>query len=261
MKVVIFCGGLGLRIRDFSEKIPKPMVPIGQYPILWHIMRYYAHHGHNEFILCLGYKAEVIKRYFVDFHEYLTNNFVLAGAGQAPELMSRDMHDWRITFVDTGLTSNIGQRLKKVQRYLGDDEYFLANYSDTLTDAPLNSHIEQLKQGGKVGSFMCVRPHLSLHTVYLGEDNIVTDIRSIASDILVNGGYFVFRRDIFEHLKPGEELVEEPFQRLIENQLLVGQRYQGYWATMDTFKDRQQLEEIWASDFAPWKVWDEGGKH
>lgn len=256
MKVVIFCGGLGLRIRDYSEKIPKPMVPIGPYPILWHIMRYYAFHGHQEFILCLGYKAEIIKRYFVDYHEYMTNNFMLAGGGQAPELFSRDMHDWRITFVDTGLNANIGQRLKKVERYLDGDPYFLANYSDTLTDAPLNVHVEQLKQEDKVGSFMCVRPHLSLHTVYLGENNTVTDIRSIASDILVNGGYFVFRRDIFEHIRPGEELVEAPFQRLITNRTLLGQRYEGFWATMDTFKDRQNLEERWANDAAPWRVWE-----
>ncbi len=256
MKVVIFCGGLGLRLRDYSETIPKPMVPVGPYPILWHIMRYYAHHGHTEFILCLGYKAESIKRYFVDFDEYLTNDFTLAGAGQTPELFSRDMHDWRITFVDTGLSANIGQRLKKVQPYLAGDDYFLANYSDTLTDAPLGSQIACLKESGKVGSFMCVRPHLSLHTVYLGEDNAVMDIRSIASDILINGGYFTFRRDIFEYIGSGEELVEEPFQRLITSRLLVGQRYGGFWATMDTFKDKQHLEGLWADDKAPWKVWE-----
>ena len=254
MKVVLFCGGLGLRLRDYSEKVPKPMVPIGPYPILWHVMRYYAHHGHHEFILCLGYKAEVIKRYFVDFHEYLTNDFVLAGSGQTPELFTQDMRDWRITFVDTGLATNIGQRLKKVQPYLAGDDYFLANYSDTLTDAPLNTHLMCLKQGDKVGSFMCVKPPLSLHTVYLA-GNLVKDIRSIAADILVNGGYFVFRRDIFECIKPGEELVEQPFQRLIASQSLIGQRYDGFWATMDTFKERQHLESLWANDQAPWKVW------
>ena len=254
MKVVLFCGGQGLRIRDLSDKIPKPLVSIGQRPILWHIMRYYAHHGHRDFILCLGYKSEAIKRYFIDHNAYLTHDFVLS-SGQAPELLGGDIQDWRITFVDTGLHANVGQRLKQVERHLGDDPYFLANYSDTLTDAPLNNWIERFKREDAVGSFMCVRPHLSLHTVYMGENNRVRDIRGISSDILVNGGYFTFRRDIFDHIGPGEELVEEPFQRLIRQGALLGQRYTGFWATMDTYKDHQHLEALVTDEAAPWEVW------
>ena len=136
MKVVLFCGGLGMRLRDFSDKIPKPMIPIGYRPILWHVMRYYASFGHKEFILCLGYKADVIKRYFVDYQEFLSNDFVLEGDGEM-SLLARDIHDWKITFVDTGFDSNIGMRLAKVREHLDGEEMFLANYSDNLTDFPL----------------------------------------------------------------------------------------------------------------------------
>ncbi|MFL6192326.1 MAG: sugar phosphate nucleotidyltransferase, partial [Actinomycetes bacterium] len=141
MKVVLFCGGLGLRLRDHSERVPKPMVPIGYRPILWHIMKYYAHHGHRDFTLCLGYKADVVKQYFLDYNEALSNDFVLDGNGGREagriELLGSDIHDWRITFADTGLHANIGQRLVAVRRYVESEDVFLANYGDVLTDAPL----------------------------------------------------------------------------------------------------------------------------
>src|SRR5215470_17186096 len=137
MKVVLFCGGLGMRLRDFSESIPKPMVPVGYRPILWHVMRYYAHHGHKEFILCLGYKADSIKRYFLDYDETISNDFVITDGGKKVDLLASDIHDWKITFVDTGLNSNIGTRLKAVQPFLEGEEMFLANYSDGVCDLPL----------------------------------------------------------------------------------------------------------------------------
>src|SRR5262249_46660265 len=142
MKVVLFCGGLGMRLREHSESIPKPMVPIGYRPILWHVMKYYAHYGHKDFILCLGYKADAIKHYFVNYDEAVSNDFVLSNGGRKLHLLNSDIHDWKITFVDTGLQSNIGQRLKQVERYIGEVEVFLANYSDGLTDLPLPKMIE-----------------------------------------------------------------------------------------------------------------------
>jgi len=254
MKVVLFCGGLGLRLRDYSDKVPKPLVPVGGKPILWHIMKYYAHFGHKEFILCLGYKSEDIKNYFINYEQNLDNDFVLTG-GVEREPLRNDIADWRITFVNTGYETNIGERLAKVKPLLGTDEYFLAHYSDTITDAPLNDWIAHFKAQNKVASMMCVQPHVSLHSVELGEDGSVTDIRSTRSKMLINGGFFVFRRDLFDYMGEGEELVEQPFERLIAKNALLGQHYDGFWATMDTFKDRQSLEEIHAKGQAPWEVW------
>jgi len=138
MKVVLFCGGRGIRLREHSEAVPKPMVTIGYRPILWHVMRYYAHYGHREFILCLGYKADVIKRYFLDYEEALSNDFVLNGSDRKVELLGRDMDDWEISFVDTGLNATLAERLCAIRPHLGGDDVFLANYADVLTDAPLN---------------------------------------------------------------------------------------------------------------------------
>ena len=141
MKVVLFCGGQGLRLRDYSENVPKPMVPIGYRPIIWHLMKYYAHYGHTDFILCLGHKANVIKDYFIHYDECVTNDFVLRGGKRDLQLLSSDIDSWSITFVDTGIKSNIGQRLCAVREHLAGEEIFLANYSDNLTDAPLPAMI------------------------------------------------------------------------------------------------------------------------
>ena len=259
MKVVLFCGGLGMRIRDYSDHIPKPMVPIGYRPILWHLMKYYAHFGHTDFILCLGFGADVIKNYFLNYDECLSNDFVLSGGGKELQLLHSDIHDWRITFADTGTTSNIGQRLKAVERYLADDDVFLANYADGLTDLPLDIQLAHFHQAGKIASFACVRPNLSLHFVTLGADGLVQSIADVRqSNLRVNGGYFIFRRDIFDHINEGEELLHGPFQRLLRAQQLVAYEYDGFWAGMDTFKDKQFLDETYARGNAPWEVWKAG---
>jgi len=256
MKVVLFCGGLGMRLREVSDQIPKPMVPIGYRPILWNVMKYYAHYGHKEFILCLGYKADVIKKYFLNYDECLTNNFVLSGNGQNIELLSTDIHDWKITFVDTGINANIGQRLKAVEPYLEGEEIFLANYSDGLTDLHLPDLIDGFTLSDNIGSFICVRPKSTYHVVSLNGDNKVASIGElITSDSWINGGYFVFRHEIFDHIQPSEELVHEPFARLIEKGRLSAIQHKGFWASMDTFKDKQQLEELFSKGSAPWEVW------
>lgn len=257
MKVVLFCGGLGMRMRDYSDEIPKPMVPIGYRPVLWHVMKYYAHHGHKDFILCLGYKGDVIKNYFLNYDECVSNDFVLSAGGHNIELLNTDIHDWKITFVDTGINANIGQRLKAVEPYLRDAEMFLANYSDGLTDFPLNQMIDNFSWRDNVGSFLCVRPKQTYHVVALDSDSTITKIEEFdTTDTWINGGYFVFRKEIFEYIQPGEELVHKPFSRLIETRRLAGVKYDGFWASMDTFKDRQQLEDLVRRGAAPWKVWD-----
>jgi glucose-1-phosphate cytidylyltransferase len=255
MKVVLFCGGLGMRIREYSEDIPKPMVPIGYRPILWHVMKYYAHWGHKEFILCLGYKADVIKKYFLNYDECLSNDFTLSGAGSI-DLANSDIHDWKISFVDTGMNANIGGRLRAVRHLLEKDEVFLANYGDNLTNAPLPDMIREFEAQKKVASFLCVRASQSFHIVSMDGANDVKGITHVSNaDIRINGGYFVLRSNIFDYMQPGEELVEQPFQRLIEKKLLSAHRYDGFFMSMDTFKERQLLEEMYTHGTAPWTLW------
>jgi glucose-1-phosphate cytidylyltransferase len=255
MKVVLFCGGLGMRLREYSESIPKPMVTIGYRPLLWHVMKYYAHHGHKDFILCLGYKGDTIKNYFLNYDECVSNNFVLAKGGKELRLLSSDIQDWNITFVDTGINSNIGQRLKAAEPYLAGESVFLANYSDGLTDLYLPGYIDWFLDTGRVASFLCVRPTQSSHVVKL-ESDVVREIEHInQAGIWINGGFFILTRDIFDQLHAGEELVEQPFHRLIAERQLVGHRYDGFWACMDTFKDKQRLDDLYARGDAPWEVW------
>jgi glucose-1-phosphate cytidylyltransferase len=261
MKVVLFCGGLGMRIREAGDDIPKPMVPIGYRPILWHVMKYYAHFGHKDFVLCLGHRADVIKKYFLNYEETISNDFVLSGGGRQVELMNSDISDWRITFADTGITSNLGQRLKAVQKYLEDEEVFLANYADGLTDLHLPTLIEQFERGGKIGNFVSVRPNLSYHAVSMSCDGLVDQITAITkTDLRINGGYFMFQRAIFDYLCDGEELVQEPFQRLIAAKQLMAYAHDGFFASMDTFKDKQHLEDLYARGQAPWEVWHANGR-
>jgi glucose-1-phosphate cytidylyltransferase len=260
MKVVLFCGGFGMRMREYSEAVPKPMVPIGYRPILWHVMKYYAHFGHKDFLLCLGYKADVIKNYFRNYDECLSNDFVLSGGGKKVELLNSDIDDWRITFVDTGLTSNIGMRLKAVEKHLEDQEVFLANYSDGLCDVNLNELIETFVRSNKRACFVSVKPRASFHMISVDPEGVVKSIDHVTNTgARINGGFFIFRREIFSYMKEGDELVEQPFRRLISEGQLVSHAHNGFWACMDTFKERQELEDLYSRGDAPWTVWN--GKH
>ena len=256
MKVVLFCGGMGTRLRDGLGDIPKPMVKIGYRPVLWHVMKYYAHYGHKNFILCLGYKADAIKEYFLNYNECLSNDFTLTNGGKELHLKQSDISDWNITFVDTGLKSNIGQRLKAVQKYLKTEEIFLANYADGLTDLPLTAMVEQFMKSGKIGSFVCVKPSQTFHIVSLRDGYHVEKIEYVRdTDIRINGGFFIFRNEIFNYIKDSEELVVEPFQRLIKEDQLVGYKYDNFWYSMDTFKEQQELNDMYEQGNAPWEVW------
>ena len=262
MKVVLFCGGLGMRMREYSEAVPKPMVPIGYRPILWHVMKYYAHYGHKDFILCLGYKANVIKQYFLNYDECVSNDFVYSQGGKKLELLARDIQDWNITFADTGLHANIGQRLRAVRKFLDSEEMFLANYTDGLADLRLPGMIQDFEKSNRVAAFLGVRPNATFHLVECNGDGLVTGIRHVAaSNQRINGGFFVFRREIFDCLKDGEELVQEPFQRLIAAQQLAAYSHDGFWACMDTVKEVQQLEELYLQGRAPWEVWKPQAAH
>ncbi|MFZ0505419.1 MAG: sugar phosphate nucleotidyltransferase [Chthoniobacterales bacterium] len=257
MKVVLFCGGMGMRMREYSEAVPKPMVPIGYRPIIWHVMKYYAHYGHKDFILCLGYKADVIKNYFRSYDECVSNDFVLSGGGKKLELLSSDIDDWRITFADTGLKSNIGERLRGVEKYLRDDEVFLANYTDGLCDVDLNAMLNRFLDSKAIGCFVSVKPRASFHMISVDGEGIVKSIEHITkSGARINGGFFMFRRAVFRYIKEGEELVELPFRRLITQGQLMTHAHNGFWACMDTFKELQELEDLHSNGNAPWEVWN-----
>ena len=208
MKVVLFCGGLGMRLREYSEHIPKPMVNIGYRPILWHVMRYYAHYGHKEFILCLGYGADFIKNYFLNYNECISNDFVLSGGGKSLHLFNSDIHDWSIIFADTGITSNIGQRLKAVEKYLEGEDMFLGNYSDGLTDLPLNKQIDHFQRERKAVSFLCVKPNLSFHFVSLTSEGEVEAIKTSGTQKSESMAVTLCSVRIFFHyIREGEDLL------------------------------------------------------
>jgi glucose-1-phosphate cytidylyltransferase len=256
LKVVIFCGGFGVRMGEETRRIPKPMIDIGGKPILWHIMRYYSMWGHDEFILCLGYKGEAVKQYFLSYNGALLNDFVLDrnSSGTKLELLSRDLDDWRITFVDTGLSSTIAERLKAVEPYIGSDDTFLATYGDGLTDAPLPHVIESFQERQKTAMFLSVRPQFNAHLVSTDRDGNVLAVEDMSSSHLrINGGFFVFKRQIMDMIEPGDELVEETFVRLIANGELAAYPYEGFFGPMDTIKDRQRLENMHESGQAPWR--------
>jgi len=256
VKVVLFCGGEGMRIRDYSDRLPKPLVDIGQRPILWHLMKYYSHFGHNEFILCLGYGAHKIKEFFLRYDEWASNDFVFSKGGRDVEMLSTDIDDWQITFVDTGHESNVGERLRRMQRHLGDDELFLANYADGLSDLPLDRYIDEFLTHDKTAAFLTVPVPHTYHIVHTEADGEVTGLEPVARSALrINAGFFVLRRTIFDYMRPGEELVREPFERLIAEHRLLAYPYDGFWRAMDTFKDKLELDRIMAAGHPPWEVW------
>lgn len=256
MKVVLFCGGLGTRLREHSDLIPKPLVNVGIRPIVWHLMRYYAHFGHKDFILCLGYRGDMIREYFTKYDETLSNDFVMSEGGRKIELMQSDIQDWRITFVDTGMHANLGQRLMRVRKYLEGEEMFLANYSDGLSNLPLNDYIDEFKRRNVTAGLVAVRPSQSLHAVRVDDGGVVSAIESVAdSDYWINAGFFCLRQEIFDHIEDGEELVEAPFRRLIAKRQLWSHRHPGFWAAMDTMKDKITLDRMEARGDCPWMVW------
>ncbi len=261
MKVVIFCGGLGVRMREVSEEIPKPMLRIGDRPILWHIMKYYAHYGFQDFILCLGYRANTVKEFFLNYAELRANNFVISQGGKEIHHLPSEIDGWNITLVDTGLHSNIGQRLKKIEPFLEGEEMFLANYGDNLTDAPIDEMVQDMREDStKVASFVCVPPSSSFHIVSFqggGRKCSVTGIASAKeSNIWINGGYFVLRHEIFEHLKGGRELVPDTLNALRQEDRVVAWRHEGFWASMDTPKEMYYLNELYSNGRAKWAKWE-----
>lgn len=260
MKVVLFCGGLGLRMRSGENSSPKPMMPVGSRPVLWHVMRYYAHFGHTEFILALGYGAQSVKEYFLRYDETTSNDFTLDKGGKEITPHSSDISDWRITFVDTGLETAIGERLRRVRRFLEDDDVFLANYGDVLTDAPLDRIVDTFLADDAIGSLLAVKPIDSFHAVSIGQGGRVD--RFLTADALplrINGGYFVLRQQVFDYLNEGEDLVADALSRIAAEGRLQAFEHDGFWAPMDTLKERSTLERLYHSGQSPWMLWRSRG--
>lgn len=259
MKVVLFCGGLGTRLREHSDTIPKPLVTIGYRPILWHLMRYYAHFGHKDFILCLGYRGDLIREYFLRYEETMTNDFTLSGLGEDRkriDVHTRDMEGWRITFVNTGLHSNIGQRLLRARKYLKGERAFLANYADGLSDLPLDRLIDDFERRDVIAHFASVRSAQSFHAVHADADGSVTRMGLMPEqELWINGGYFVLRQEIFDYIEEGEELVAQPFARLMAQRKLATFQWGGFWQSMDTLKDKITFDRMEARGECPWMRW------
>ena len=262
MKVVLFCGGLGMRMRVGEDPRPKPMMTIGDRPVLWHIMRYYAHFGHTEFILCLGYGAQVVKDYFLHYEETASNDFVLSDGGRAIDLVSTDISDWRITFADTGLHTEIGERLRRVRKYLDGDELFLAHYGDVLTDAPMNDLVGTFKGSDAAASLLAIRPPGSFHVVQIEDGSGLVSGFQPATDLplRINGGFFVLRQDIFDYLNEGDDLVGHGLVRAARQRRVLAIPYDGFWQPMDTLKERANLEQLYLSGTSPWAVWRQPGE-
>jgi glucose-1-phosphate cytidylyltransferase len=256
MKVVLFCGGLGMRMRADDQSLPKPMTPIGSRPVLWHVMRYYAHFGHKDFLLCLGYGAQAVKDYFLNYRETTSNDFVLRQGGDDIKMLSTDISEWSISFIDTGIDTAIGERLRRVRSYLDGDDIFLANYGDVLTDAPLNDFIEEFRQSDAVGQFLAVKPQDSFHVVDIEGESTVTGLTAVADMAMrINGGYFVLRQGIFDYLYEGEDLVMDACIRAAKAGRLRAIQYDGFWAPMDTLKERSALENQYRRGNSPWALW------
>ncbi|MGO9918463.1 MAG: sugar phosphate nucleotidyltransferase [Isosphaeraceae bacterium] len=258
MKVVLFCGGLGMRMREGASTSPKPMAMVGERPLLWHVMRYYAHFGHTDFVLCLGYGSSAVKDFFLNYDETRSNDFVIENGARDVKLFSTDISDWRITLVDTGLHAPIGERLRRVRRFVDGEAMFMANYADVLTNAQLPEMIQRFEASSAVAGLLAVPPQSSHHVVDIGEDGLITQVTPMR-DLRQweNGGYFLLRPEIFDYLQEGEDLVEDVLmRRLVPQRQVLAFPYKGYWSPADTVKERAQLEEMYHRGTCPWMIWD-----
>ena len=264
MKTIILAGGQGTRLREETEYRPKPLVEIGGRPILWHIMKSYAHYGHLDFIVCLGYRGRMIKEYFLDY-EAMNNDFTVC-LGEKHEIAYHGMHEeqeFRVTLADTGTDTMTGARVKKVQRYVGDDT-FMVTYGDGLCDVDIRKLTEYHKSHGRLATVTTVRPVSRFGVLDIDAGGSVTSfLEKPQSDGWINAGYFVFDRRVFDYLSddPATILEREPLERLARDGQLGAYRHEGFFYAMDTYREYQHLNELWEKRQAPWARWDRRGQH
>ena len=261
MKVVLFCGGLGTRLHPYTETIPKPLIPVGGKPILLHLMKYYSFFGHKDFILCLGYKGEEIKKFFLNYDDCLSGDFILSNGRRRKNLSKSDIKDWKIVFAETGLTSNQSYRLKAVKKYVEKDDYFLANYSDGLTDLFLPDLIDFSLKRDKIASLITVKPSITFHNVSVDRKGNVKKICQMnRTPFRINGGFFVLKNKIFDYINPEDDLVHDTFGRLVNMGELVAYKHNGFWASLDTYKDKQALDDLCSKNASFWEIWKHNEK-
>ncbi|VVB99709.1 Bifunctional protein GlmU [uncultured archaeon] len=258
MKVVILCGGEGTRLREETEYKPKPMVSVGGMPILWHIMKAYAHYGFKDFVLCLGYKGDAIKQFFLS-QELMGNDITISMNDRTRDVIhkKREGEDWNITFAETGLKSNTGARIARIEKYIEGEE-FLATYGDGLTDSNIASEIEFHRKSGATATLTGVHPYSKFGLVQARADGLVEKfVEKPQLYDYVNGGYYVFGRGIFDYLEKDESCVLEgkPFERLAADGKMRMYRHDGFWHSMDTYKDYLELNRMWDEGKRPWKIW------
>ena len=259
MKVVILAGGLGTRISEESHLKPKPMIEIGEKPILWHIMKEYSYYGHNDFIICCGYKQHMIKEYFADY--YLYNSDVTFDFGHENKMIVHNnvSEPWKVTLVDTGLNTMTGGRIKRVKKYVGN-ETFLMTYGDGVADININELIAFHKMNGKIATLTAVHVGQRFGVLDIDRENGTIKAfreKSEADGSRINAGYMVLEPSVFDYIEGDETVFEqEPLRRLAENNQLDAYKHNGFWQCMDTKREMEMLEEMWESGKAPWKVWD-----
>ncbi len=258
MKVVLLAGGLGTRIAEESHLKPKPMVEIGDMPILWHIMKLYSHYGFNDFIICCGYKGYIIKEYFADY--YLHRSDVTFDFANNNEMIVHNnvAEPWRVTLVDTGLNTMTGGRIKRVQKHL-DNKPFLLTYGDGVSNVDIKRLVDFHKHCGKLATVTAVQPMGRFGSLNLSSQDIVNSFQEKpkGDGAWINGGFFVMQPELFEHLVDDDTVLEkEPLEALATSSQLVAYKHDGFWQPMDTLRDKQLLEQLWLSGKAPWKVWE-----
>jgi len=260
MKAVILCGGLGSRIRDASEILPKPMLPIGGKPIVWHIMKLFAHHGCNEFVLCLGYRAWVVKEFFLNYAAMTNDVVVQLGARRAVSIAdTHSAEEWNVTLAETGESTQTGGRVLAVRKYVENDDFFLLTYGDGVADVDIPSLIAFHRSHGKIATVTAVRPPGRFGELGITENSVNQfNEKPQASGGFINGGFFVCdAKRIWDYLDEGPATVleREPMQRLAADGELIAYRHLGFWQPMDTLREFTMLNEMWDSGTAPWKVW------
>jgi glucose-1-phosphate cytidylyltransferase len=261
MKVVILCGGMGSRIRDVNENIPKPMLPIGSRPILWHIMKIYSHYGFKEFILCLGYKGNVIKEFFLNYYAMVNDVTIDLSMPNAMKYHEEQKwEDWKVTLADTGIETLTGARVAKIGKYLGNDSAFLLTYGDGVADIDITALVAFHTDHGKLVTVTGVHPISRFGEMKVSENNLVTSFaeKPQVSEGRINGGFFVMQREFINrylHEEPDLILEQSPLSQCARDRELMSFNYEGYWQPMDTYREYQILNNLWNEGKAPWKVW------
>lgn len=256
MKTVILCGGKGTRLGKHGENVPKALIEIGDDPIIRHILKLYLHYGLNDFVLCLGFLGDKIKRYFLE-QRWLNDDFLFSLKDNERSILTKNkIEDWNITFAETGLETNTGGRLNKVKKYLKDEETFCVTYGDGLADVNISELIQFHKSHGKIATLTTVNPHSSFGLIKFNKNNIVTEFQEKPKlNEWINGGFFVFNREIFKYLNNNSILEKTPFEKLAKDKQLVAYKHEGFWKCMDTYKDNLEFNNLWDADDALWKVW------